>query len=86
MRGIRSFVIPLLIAVVLVSFVITGCTRYAKEEQLTALDEAKAANESANAKVAELEQEKAELERKLKEKQAELEEVLKEKEKVQSML
>lgn len=86
MRRIRNVVMLLLAAIVLVSFALAGCTRYAKEEQLTTLDESKAAVISAEAKVTELEKKKADLEAKLNEKKQELKDVQQEKEKVQAKL
>jgi septal ring factor EnvC (AmiA/AmiB activator) len=86
MRRFRNYGILLLAVIVLASFAFSGCTRYAKEEQLMTLDETKASAASAEAKVAELEQKKAELEKKLDEKKQELDGVLKEKAKIQDML
>ena len=86
MRRFRKFAILLLAVIVLASFAFTGCTRYAKEEQLMTLDETTDAAASAEAKVGELEQQKAELETKLEEKKQELEGVIEEKAKIQDML
>jgi TolA-binding protein len=68
------------------SFFVTGCTRYAKEEQLVQLDETEASALAAEERVAELEKEKADLEKKLAEKQDELKQVQAEKEKIQNKL
>jgi len=72
--------------VIIASFLITGCTRYANEEELTTLDETQAAVESSDKKVEDLKQEKAELEQTLADKKVELEEVKAEKERVESKL
>ena len=85
-EGARKTVLVLCAVVLLALFVATGCTRYANEEQLQALDETKAAALSAEDKVAELEEEKAALQEKLADKQDELEKVKEEKRKVQSKL
>ncbi len=85
-RIIRCIVLLLFALALVSSILVTGCTRYANEEQLTTLDETNAAALSAEKKVAEKEKEKADLEAKLKAKKAELDEVMKEKEKVQSKL
>jgi len=82
----KNFVTALFGIVIIASLLITGCTRYANEEQLTTLDETKVATESSDEKVEELKQEKADLEKKLADKKAELEEVKAEKEKVESKL
>lgn len=84
-RGVRNFVLALLSFVLLVAFT-TGCSRYANEEQLTALDETQGAALAAEKRVAELEKEKAELEAKLAEKKAELKKVEDEKSKVMAKL
>lgn len=87
MRKIAKKLVTALFGIVIIaSFLITGCTRYANEEQLTTLDETQAAVESSDDKVEELKQEKAELEQKLTDKKAELEAVKAEKEKVESKL
>lgn len=72
--------------ILLAVFMATGCTRYAKEEQLKVLDETKAAALSGEEKVAELEKEKTALEAKLAEKQDELKKVQEEKKTVQAKL
>ena len=79
-RGVRFIVLVLFSLLLVASLFVTGCTRYANEEQLTTLDETSAAAADAETKVAELEAEKAELEAKLAEKQQELEAVKAEKE------
>ena len=85
-RGVRNIVLALFSFVLLTSFLATGCTRYANEEKLQALDETQAAALSAEERVAELEKEKADLQAKLAEKKAELKQVQDEKSKVQSKL
>ncbi|NQT25511.1 hypothetical protein HQ585_09150 [candidate division KSB1 bacterium] len=81
-RGVRSIVLVLFSLLLVASLFVTGCTRYANEEQLTQLDETNAAAVDAEAKVAGLETEKAELEATLAEKQKELEAVKVEKERI----
>ena len=85
-RVIRYFVLTLFALVVTASLLLTGCTRYANEEQLTTLDESEAAVSAAEEKIAEKEKEKADLQRKLAEKQDELKKVQAEKEKIQSKI
>lgn len=85
-EGVRKTVLVFCSVILLVVFVAAGCTRYANEEQLQALDETKAAALSAEEKVAELENEKKALEAKLAEKQDELSKVQEEKKTVQSKL
>ena len=85
-RGVRFFVMALFALVVVASFLLSGCTRYANEEQLTTLDESDAAAVAAENKVAEKERERDELQRKLAEKQEELRKVQAEKEKVKKGL
>lgn len=85
-RGVRNIMVALFALVVVLSLLLAGCTRYANEEQLTALDEGEAAAMAAEKKVADLEKEKAELQEKLAEKQEELKKVQAEKAKVQSKL
>jgi len=86
LRGIRKALVSFLTVVVLASFVLAGCTRYANDEQLKTLDETKAAALSAEKTLEQKEQEKASLEKKLSEKQDELQKVKEEKSKVQSKL
>ena len=38
-KGVRNFAMLLFALVLVTSMLVTGCTRYANEEQLTALDE-----------------------------------------------
>ena len=85
-RGVKHFMLALFALVIVASLVLAGCTRYANEEQLNALDESSAAVSALEKQIAEKEQEKAELERKLAEKQDELKKVQAEKEKVRSKL
>jgi septal ring factor EnvC (AmiA/AmiB activator) len=85
-RAIRILVLVLFSLTLVSSLFITGCTRYAKEEQLTTLDETEASADAAEQRVAEKEQEKAELEAKLEQKKQELKDVQAEKEKVRSQL
>jgi peptidoglycan hydrolase CwlO-like protein len=82
----RILVLVLFSLTLISSFFITGCTRYAKEEELTTMDETEASADAAEKKVEDLEQEKAELQAKLEQKKQELKEVQAEKEKVRSQL
>jgi len=86
LRGVRKALLACCSVVLLASFVLSGCTRYANEEQLQTLDETKAAAQSAESTVEKKEQEKAKLEQKLDEKQKELQKVKEEKKKVQAKL
>lgn len=81
-RGVKSIVLVMFSLLLVAALFVTGCSRYANEEQLSQLDETNAAAVDAEAKVAELEAEKAALEAKLAEKQKELEEVKAEKERI----
>lgn len=85
-RGVRNFVKVLFSLVLATSFLLAGCTRYANEEQLTAMDETESTSLAAEKEVAEKEKEKTELQAKLAEKQDELRKVQEEKEKVRSKL
>ena len=85
-KYVRILVLVLFALAIFASFFVTGCTRYANEEQLTTLDETGASADAAEEKVAEKEKEKAELEAKLEKKQEELKSVQAEKEKVRSRL
>lgn len=85
-RGVRNIAIALFALVIATSFMLTGCTKYANEEQLTSLDQSEAATLAAQEKIAEKEREKAELQKQLSELQEELRQVKAEKEKVQSKL
>ena len=85
-RGARNFIMALFALIVVVSLLLAGCTRYANEEQLTALDESEASVSALERQIAEKEQEKAELQRRLAEKQEELKKVQAEKEKIKSKL
>ena len=75
-----------LLAFLVGSLGLTGCTKYANEEELKLLDETKAAALSAEEKVKELEAEKTNLERELQAKKAEHEKVKREKELVRERL
>lgn len=78
--------VVVLAAFVLVGAMLAGCARYASDKQLRVLEETKQAALSAEAQVAQLEKENAELKAKLAEKQEELKYVQAEKEKVFSKL
>jgi peptidoglycan hydrolase CwlO-like protein len=64
----------LLIGCFIAACCMTGCTKRPTEEQLTKLEEARAAVESAERKLAELREERMSLENQLSQKQAELRE------------
>jgi len=66
--------------------VVTGCTRYASEEQLKQLEETKSAALSAEKKVEDLNTEKANLQKELEAKKKELEAVKEERETVKKRL
>lgn len=68
----RHKIIRLVALASLVTLVGMGCTKRPSEEELAKLDQARAAAESAEKKLAELRSERMELERVLSEKQAEL--------------
>jgi hypothetical protein len=84
-KGVRKILVALF-ALILVLVFVTGCTRYAKEEQLNTLDETENAALAAEQAVADLEKEKAELQEKLAEKQEELKKVQAEKAKIEKRL
>jgi len=85
-KGTKLVRIGLFCLVFAASVVMTGCSRYANEKQLSTLDESEAAASSAEARVAELEGEKAELEAKLEKKQQDLAAVKAENKKVEAEL
>ena len=85
-KAVRILMLATFCLVLVSALFMTGCTRYANEEQLTTLDETGAAADAAEAKVAELEKEKANLQAKLDAKKAELEAVKQEKVDVESRL
>ena len=85
-RGVRVIGLGLLSLLLAASIFLSGCTRYANEEQLTALDETQSAAVSAEDQLAEKKAEKAALEAKLAEKQEELKQVKAEQEKVTAKL
>jgi multidrug resistance efflux pump len=85
-KAVRVFTLIAFCLALVSSLFVTGCTRYANEEQLTTLDETEAAAVAGEERIAELEREKTELEAKLEAKKAELEQVKQEKEKVQSKM
>jgi|SaaInl7_200m_RNA_FD_contig_81_188815_length_1321_multi_4_in_0_out_0_1 outer membrane murein-binding lipoprotein Lpp len=75
-----------LLAFLLGTMALTGCTKYANEDQLKVLDETKAAALAAEKKVQDLQAEKSTLERERDAKKAELEKVKREKAAVKSRL
>ena len=85
-KGIRIIVLVLFSLALTGSFLVTGCSRYANEEQLTTMDETESSSVALEKQIAEKEREKAELQAKLEEKKQELRKVQEEKRKVQSRL
>ena len=85
-RGLKTLALVFVALLMASSFIIGGCTRYANEDQIAALEETRQAAEDAQAKLAELEQEKSALEMKLASKKTELEKVKTEKEMIQERL
>jgi septal ring factor EnvC (AmiA/AmiB activator) len=85
-RGVKTIALAFVAFLLAASFILGGCTRYANEDQMQALEETRMAAEDAQKKLAELNQEKAALEVKLAEKKAELEKVKAEKDMIQERL
>jgi len=83
-KGIRWCMLFLFSLILVASLLISGCSRYANEEQLTTLDETEAAAAAAEQKVGETEQKNTELKAKLAEKQEELKEAIAEKDRIQA--
>jgi outer membrane biogenesis lipoprotein LolB len=81
-RGIRFSMLFLFSLILVASLLLSGCSRYANEEQLTTLDETEAAASAAEQKVADSEKKNAELKAKLAEKQDELKKAQEEKERI----
>jgi outer membrane murein-binding lipoprotein Lpp len=87
MSKLRKVVsMAVLLAFLVGSLGLTGCTKYANEEELKLLDETKAAALAAEEKVKDLDAEKANLDRELQAKKAEHEKVKREKELVRERL
>ena len=84
-RSVRILTVGMFCLIFVVSLLLSGCTRYANEEQLNTLEETKAAALAAEEEVAAKEAEKAELEVKLVEKQEELKKVQEEKVRLQEL-
>jgi len=74
-----------LVALVL-SFMFAGCTRYANEEELSALKDTQAASKKAQSKLASVKQERRTLENTLAEKEKELAAAIEEKAAVESRI
>ncbi|MFC1553798.1 hypothetical protein ACFL7D_04105 [candidate division KSB1 bacterium] len=72
-KKIKSTALILTISLSCLAFVFGGCTKYASPEDLAELERQKQAALSAEEKVQQLEQQKADLERQIREKQRELE-------------
>jgi len=74
------------LAMFLMSFLFTGCTRYANEDELKMLDDQNAAVKKAETKLADVKKERRNLESKLADKQKELKAAEEEKAAVESRL
>ncbi|NOY76609.1 MAG: hypothetical protein GXO76_01935 [Calditrichaeota bacterium] len=85
-KWFRKFAVLVMAGLFVASITLTGCTRYANDEQLKTLEETKQAAKSAQQKVSDLQAEKAQLQKKLDAKKAELEKVKQEKEVVKERL
>ncbi len=72
LKGFKAVRVGLIIGMASAIFVIGGCTKYANEEDLQALERQKQAALSAEKKVEDLKREKANLERQLAAKEREL--------------
>ena len=86
LNGMRYVMLGLFSLVLAGSLIVSGCSRYANEEQITALDESEAAATESEEKVAELEKEKADLQAKLAEKQEELKKTQEEHERLKGVV
>lgn len=87
MKSFKKLGSLILIVVFMVSSIFsTGCTRYANSDQLSALDQQKAAAESAEGAAVDCEGEQAALQKELDAKNTELSDVKAEKEKVRQRL
>ena len=73
MRKIKTKVVILGISLFGLAFMFNGCTKYASPEDLQALEQQRQAALAAEAKVQELERQKADLERQIAQKERELE-------------
>ena len=71
-RKLKTSVIVLSISLASMVFVFGGCTKYASEEDLQALEAQKQAADAAEQEIARLELEKADLEQQIKVKEQEL--------------
>jgi septal ring factor EnvC (AmiA/AmiB activator) len=83
-KGARWIPVGLFSLMAASSLLLSGCSRYANEDQLQQLDESEASAQAAEDEVAKLEKEKAELQAKLAEKQDELKQVQAERERIQA--
>ncbi len=85
-KWVKKMTVLVMAGFFVASLALTGCTRYANDEQLKTLAETKKAALSAEQKVADMKSEKADLQKKLDAKKAELEKVKQEKETVKQRL
>lgn len=82
MRKIKRFIVPLVLILFLAGIFSTGCTKYASEEQLKALQDACDAATAAEKRIEVLKTEKAQLEKDLAVKEQELEKFTKDRDAV----
>lgn len=85
-RGAKNLMLGLFAFLIAGALFFGGCTRYANEEQISALEESEQTAVSSEENVDGLKQEKAELEAKKVEKQDELKNVQEEKEKIKGIV
>ena len=76
----------LTLMLVVLSFMFAGCTRYANEDEMQKLKDAKAASRKAQSRLATVKQERRNLENKLADKEKELAAAIEEKTAVESRL
>ncbi|MFO7809785.1 MAG: hypothetical protein R6V47_00225 [Candidatus Delongbacteria bacterium] len=82
LKSIRIFALSALV----LSVLLTGCTRYANEEELKALEDKQTAARKAETKLADLQKQRRALESRLAEKESELKKAEEEKSAVESRL
>lgn len=85
-KMLKTAVIFASIACLLLTFLLSGCTKHPNEEQLNTLEETKKAALAAEDELAKKQQEKADLENELAEKKQKLEDAKSEKEAVKNRL
>ena len=72
MKKLKKSLSVVCLTLFIVGIMSTGCTRYASQEQLKALEDCNKANVEAEKKIAALKKEKAQLEQKISDKQSTL--------------